>query len=270
MKFTKKNQKGMTLVEVVIAIAMFSVMTLGVTYAFSSALKFNSRNMRRDKELNVQQGAIERGSAAGITLNDGNTVKGAKIVYSGGGFSGVTINGVTQYKAIKTAENGSDYNFELHTASATPIGSVPTRVDKDNGYYGIQITNETSNKYDVILVATSGKFYEGNFDVDHDTDGGYAHPSLTYTRSLQAKGIDNNIYDYDPTGKTAAEVAELENIKNNSVSHSFMVGFYYDPSVTDPYTIDVYVRAESGTQTKVGSISKTNFASDGKVSFQIT
>lgn len=66
MKLFKKNQKGMTLVEVVLAIAMFSVMTLAVTYAFSAAMQFNKRNMLRDKELNTQQAALERGSAAAL------------------------------------------------------------------------------------------------------------------------------------------------------------------------------------------------------------
>ena len=234
MRFFKKNHKGMTLVEVVLAIAMFSVMTLAVTYAFSAAMKFNSRNMRRDRELGTQQGALERGSAAGVTLNDGNVVKGSKIKYSGVGFS-KEVSGVTQYKAIKTAENGNDYNFELHTASATPFGSVPTRVEKDQGYYGIEITNETSQRYDIEIVASGGRFYEGNYDRYIETDGGYAHPSLTYTRSLEAKGIDNNIYDYDPTGKTPEQIAELQNIKDNSVPHSFMVGFFYDPADTNPF-----------------------------------
>lgn len=268
MKTFKKNQKGMTLVEVVIAIAMFSVMTLAVTYAFSAAMKLNSRNMRRDKELNNQQGALERGSAAGVTLNDGNTFKGSKIEYSGGGFSGVTVNGVTQYKAIKSAENGNTYNFELHTASATPIGSVPTKVDKNNGYYGIQVTNETSERYDVVLVANCGRFYEGNYDRYVETDGGYAHPSLTYSRSLEAQGIDNSIYDYDPTGKSAAEIANLQKIKDNSVPHAFMMGFYNDPGVD--FSVDVYVRNESGAQALIATVTQDNYSSNDIVSIQIT
>ena len=273
MRSIKKNQKGMTLVEVVIAIAMFSVLTLAVTYAFSAALKLNARNMRRDKELATQQGALERASAAGVTLNDGNTVKGSKIVYSdgsGGTFGTLEVDDVTQYKAIKTAENGNDFNFELHTASATPFGSVPTKIDKDNGYYGIEVENTTSNRYDVIIKANGGRFYEGNYDRYMETDGGYTHPGLTYARSLEAKGFDNNIYDYDPTGKTEAEKAELQNIKDNSVPHSFIVGFYYDPAEIDPFSIEVYIRSESGVQMLAGTLSEGNFGTDGKVSFEIT
>lgn len=273
MRSFKKNHKGMTLVEVVVAIAIFSVLTLAVTYAFSAALKFNARNMRRDRELATQQGALERGSAAGVTLNDGNTVKGSKIVYSdgtGGSFGTLEVDDVTQYKAIKTAENGGDFNFELHTASATPFGSVPTKIDPGNGYYGIEVENTTSNRYDVIIQASGGRFYEGNYDRFVETDGGYTHPGLTYARSLEAKGVDNNIYDYDPTGKTEAEKAELQNIKDNSVPHSFIVGFYYDPLESTPFSVDVYIRSESGVQMLAGTLTAADFPTDGKVSFQIT
>ena len=278
MRIIRKNHKGMTLVEVVVAIAMFSVLTLAVTSAFSAAMKFNSRNMRRDRELATQQGALERGSAAGVALNDGSTVGGSKIVYSdgtGGAFGTLEVSDVTQYKAIKTAENGNDYNFELHTASATPFGSVPTKVDKDNGYYGIEVENTTSNRYDVVIVANGGRFYEGNYDRYIETDGGYAHPSLTYSRSLEGVGVDNNIYDYsttnpDGSAKTPEEIAELQNIKDNSVPHSFMVGFYYDPAEVDPFSVEVYIRSEGGVEMLAGTLSEANFATDGKVSFQIT
>lgn len=267
MKLFKKNQKGMTLVEVVLAIAMFSVMTLAVTYAFSAAMQFNKRNMLRDKELNTQQAALERGSAAGIALNDGNSFKTAKIQYSGGGFTTKEVSGITQYKAIKTAGNGNTYNFELHTASATPFGGVPTKVDKDNGYFGIQITNETSERWDVILVADSGKYYEGNYDNGVYTDNNYVHPSLTYSRSLEAKGIDNSIYDYDPTGKTPEEIADLQAIKDNSVPHSFMVGYFNDGA---SFSIDVYVRNEAGAQALLTTITESNFSTNGKVSIDLS
>lgn len=72
MKKIKKSQKGMTLLEVIIAMSIFSIATTGVTMAFAAAVKYNSLNQRRDNELSYQEAAVQKGNASGLELYNGH------------------------------------------------------------------------------------------------------------------------------------------------------------------------------------------------------
>ena len=72
MKKIKKLRKGMTLLEVIVAMSIFSIGTAAVTMAFAAAVKYNSLNQRRDEELSYQQAAIQNGNTTGLQLLDGH------------------------------------------------------------------------------------------------------------------------------------------------------------------------------------------------------
>lgn len=92
MKKIKKSQKGMTLLEVIIAMSIFSIATTGVTMAFAAAVKYNSLNQRRDNELSYQEAAVQKGNASGLELYNGHN-KDTRIA-----FQVYMSAGKTQYK----------------------------------------------------------------------------------------------------------------------------------------------------------------------------
>ena len=157
----KKTESGMTLVEVVVAMAMFSVTTLSVTMALAAVVKYNARNIRRDSELTVQQTAIEQGTVAGVkaisSAYAGDTIKFTSDKVN------VTVDGITEYEALKTAHNSDEFNFQVKTFSSTVLGSR-TVVFAEEDEFKLEVVNLSSNDYSVTLTANSGEIYEGNYD----------------------------------------------------------------------------------------------------------
>ncbi len=188
MKF-KKNQSGMTLVEVVISLAMFASMFLGATMCFAAALKLTNRNMLRDKELNVQQKVIEEHQVQGVALVSGHSLGSDNITFGTSGAFNMatgtgTLDNVTQFHAIKTADHGDDYNFEIKglASSRNPLGNAAGDYDKAGGKYCLHVINDTTQNIDVIISMTSGYIYEGNFSQ------GYKNSSSLYSRTVPGKG----------------------------------------------------------------------------------
>lgn len=231
MKIFKKNRSGMTLVEVVIAMAYFSVTTLSVCMAFSAALKYSARNMRRDGELNVQQTAMEKKSTAGVVLNDDATLDAMTIKYVRSGTTDVvaSVNNVTEYKAIKTNTDGDDFNFQIKSFSSTPLGSQKLVPDKTQGKFKIYVINNTGNTVDVDITINSGTIFEGSFD------NGYRHSSPHYFRTLAAK-------DAEALGAPATE--EL-------MPDRFIIG-YYNPTLGSEASsaLSVTLKANGATFTQ--------------------
>lgn len=184
----KKNRSGMTLVEVVIAMAYFSTATLGVCMALSAALRYTARNMRRDSELGTQQTAVERSTNNGVALNDGAVEDGNSLTFSVS--TGTrTQSGITEYKALRTLANVDDFNFQVKGFSSTPLGNATLSIDKDNNEYEVLFTN-TSNtdvtlSLDVSGATSTAYFFEGSNSAE-----GYKHPSSVYSRNVSKEGGD--------------------------------------------------------------------------------
>lgn len=193
---TKKLQSGMTLVEVVVSMSIFTFMTLAITMAFAGAMKYNARNVKRDKELNFQQSALERGTEGGIMVNNDsfNHKKTVTFTDTSGvafNFAATTdaFNGVTEYYAKSSAYNNEDVdpiNFELKTFSTNLFGSSATIADKASSHYVIKINNTTTDLIDVRISLNNGtSAYIGDFN--HDC---YNHKSPLYAMTLPAYDAD--------------------------------------------------------------------------------
>jgi Tfp pilus assembly protein PilV len=247
MKKLNKNVSGMTLVEVVIAMGMFSIAVLGVCMAFSAALRMTARNMRRDNELTVQQTAIERNSTAGVMLNDGSTLDAMTINFKNGA-NVTSVTGVSEYKAIKSAANGEDFNFEIKSLSSTPLGGIATVADKSNNEYQIYVENKSTDSADVSISIVAGEIYEGSRTSGYC----YKHSSPTYLRTLAAQGSD------------AASTSQMPD--------RFLIGYYYAGNLSTETNTILSFKITCGTKTYYYDFSNAQMAaaSNGKLSLEIT
>lgn len=203
----KKNQSGMTLVEVVIALGVFSFTFLGVTMCLSAALKLNNRNMLRDRELNTQQKVIEEHKVDGVALlstaQGGLGLDGNSIVFGSSaipledaqlanGFG--TLGGVTLYHAVKTAAQGNTYNFEIKGLTSTPLGnSALEPASPANGIYRLHVVNNCDKNVDVEIHINSGEIFEGS------RSSGYVNSSSIYARTLPASTAGGVVAGFMPS-----------------------------------------------------------------------
>lgn len=247
MKF-KKNQAGMTLVEVVIALGVFGATTLGVAMCLSAALRLNNRNMLRDRELNSQQKVIEEHTNTGVALVSGHSLGGDNIVFGApGAFSTATgtgtQSGITLYHAVKTAEHGNDYNFEIKGMSSprNSLGNADGDYDKTANKYCIHVVNNTTENVDVYVEIKSGLIYEGSYN------NGYRHSSATYARTLPSKdaaGVE---------GVTPGTVA---------VPSELLLGYYNDGAMSNG---DITLSWYLGGVKRSYDINASNFKTGGGV-----
>lgn len=63
----KKNSKGMTLVEVVVAMTIFAMVAGAVMTAISGAVKQTAKNRKRDLEVGQQANAVRKNSNDEVT-----------------------------------------------------------------------------------------------------------------------------------------------------------------------------------------------------------
>lgn len=273
MKLKKLNKSGMTLVEVVIAMAIFSVFTLMITMAFSAAMQYNARNNKRDDELSRQQASLEKSGGAGVMLNNGASLDDSVLIFGGNNVDTFNLDTgtgfvpkVTQYKAVKSDRNGNDINFELHTISSNYLTSA-LKLDPSNGYYNIIVQNDTENQVDVYITRTAGEFYGGMYDRENRDATGYVHTSEVYGRTLAPRGASiEGILDGAPfnfssmtddqknslaayLGKPVASLTEadvnqynieLQNSIDNSIPSRMLVGYgvAYDKDTCTPVLND--------------------------------
>ncbi|MBR1724751.1 MAG: prepilin-type N-terminal cleavage/methylation domain-containing protein, partial [Ruminococcus sp.] len=189
----KKNQQGMSLVEVVVSLAIFGFTTLCITMSLSAALRLNNRNMLRDRELNVQQKVIEEHTNKGIALMSGHSLASDVMVFGSAGTftkdNGTgTQTGLTFYHAVKTSEHGEDYNFEIKGISSprNTLGNADGDYDKANNKYCIHVVNNTTKNADVYVQNSNAAavMYEGSYN------NGYRHSAESYGRTLTAKDAE--------------------------------------------------------------------------------
>lgn len=250
MKKLKKNVSGMTLVEVIVAMAFFATTTLGVCMAFSAALKYSARNMRRDKELTLQQTALEKNTTAGVMLNDGTTLDSMELVFKHGSET-TTVSGLTEYKAIKTSNDGNDFNFEMKSLSSTPLGSLETTADKSAGKYRIYFINESLNTVDVTITIDSGYIYEGLYT--GTTPTGYKHASPVYKRSLAAK-------DADALNNPATTEA---------LPDRFIIGYFNSSLDTETSNV-IHLEIKSGSSTYNYDVENSSLSSIGQINLTMS
>lgn len=225
----RKNHEGMTLVEVVVAMGVFSFTFLGVTMCLAAALKFNNRNMLRDTELNTQQKVIEEHQASGVALHSGHALNGDTMVFGSSGTFNMdtgtgTVGDITQYHAIKTAAHGDDYNFEINgiASKTNPLGNATGDFDAAVGKFCLKVVNSYSGSCDVTVTINNGTIYEGNYTT------GYRNAAPKYSRTVPGKDAE------------AAIVGAMPN--------EMQIGYFNDTAFASG-DLEITVKTDSGSRT---------------------
>lgn len=251
----KKLRSGMTLVEVVVAMSIFSVMTLGITMAFAACMKQNAKNVRRDYELNTQQTALEKGTEGGVQVYKdtfanrqtlrftavGGTLDGtaAEDVF---GFASTPYENMVHYNAKNTAFNKEDINFQLKTFSSSNLGSNATVSNVSERQYVLRFNNlSTTDDIDIRIQMNPGtEAYTGDYSSD-----GYVIRTPLYSIALPAYN-DSASFEVDEIDPTTGDVAQVA-----AIPSSMIVGLKMDEADGvaggDPYvTINVVVNGGIG------------------------
>lgn len=169
----KKNSKGMTLVEVVVAMTIFAMVAGAVMTAISGAVQQTAKNRKRDLEVGQQANAVRKNS------NDEVTDLGEYTI-SFNDTRGLKTEKVQMYEA-DAAQFGKDFGFQVKSFQIGSIGSTPTKNAKDEEYK-LLIVNQTSENITAYVTVENGYIYEGESSIT-----GYIHTSPVYTRTIQAK-----------------------------------------------------------------------------------
>ena len=246
MKQIKKLQKGMTLLEVIVAMSIFSIGTAAVTMAFAAAVKYNSLNQRRDEELAFQQAAVENVSTTGIELHDG--LDNMTIAFNNGsnpikfvkpdGTTYEAYDDVSMIRATRSGKNSDKFEFTLKDIVKGAVNSPTVVSNPADHTYKIKFTNPTDKNIDVQLKISRGSFYEGSYG------GGYTHPSHVFARSA--------------AGTSATGV----NIGGGSTSlpSGFEVGYYNSDITAESSSITVNIFMDGSFKSTL-AISNANINS---------
>lgn len=227
-----KNLKGMTLVEVVVAMSIFSFMTLAITMSFAAAMKFNARNQKRDYELKVQQGKIETGYAAGLEVYDNSfdpsaTPQKRELEFKKSDGTALTFSapsdafkGLVEYNATKTQLNDGDINFQIKKFSTSNLSSSVTSADPANNNFKLVINNTSTDPVEIRVFMRDGATgYIGDYDT------GYKHKSSLFIQSLPGYDPDAEIEasEYDKTDDSWKTTT-------NAVPSTFVLGLHLPPA----------------------------------------
>lgn len=186
MKKIKVNQSGMTLVEILVAMALFSIMFLMMSGIMYSSVKLNAQTRTYDQETDVQIEDVERYNPMGATI-DGVTVESSNIdEYEGDNGSNqfeltfdfsstgrvITINGYAYEAESRDDNNG----FQLKFFNST-------RPDIANNKYWVRVINvSTTENVKVFLYLPReehGSFYLRNESEPYTTVVSKTIPLMT-------------------------------------------------------------------------------------------
>ena len=192
MKKNKSLSKGMTLVEVIIAMTIFAVMAATIITVLAAAYKQVDRSKRRDLEGAQQAASVNKKDH--VTKLSGTS--DYKIVFTPiGGGSTLTANNVKLYQA-NDAQFGTDFGFNMksissNTAIATPTPS-PSPTDPDFAkQFKVKFTNTSTKVVNIYVEVSDGYVFEGN------PTTGYIHTAKSYVRTAQPdNGTTDNVVDF--------------------------------------------------------------------------
>jgi len=149
----KKTEKGLTLVEVVIAMVVFLVAVLAVFGGFVFAIKLNTGNSWRSQALSVLQKESELIRSAKFTpaITDNYTPTGPDD-------NRRDLLGGTKAPRFVTGADGTSYKVE-------------TFVDNDPVTTGVQSTNESITTFKEITIIVTPQATNGNWVLGYPVKG---------------------------------------------------------------------------------------------------
>ncbi|WP_434653996.1 type IV pilus modification PilV family protein [Thermoanaerobacterium thermosaccharolyticum] len=154
MKYLK-NSLGMTLIEVLVAIALFAIAAIPLLGVFREAVISNADSKIRTKEATIAQSIAEDIKAGNTNVSNWNIPSGYYLIEDPNQSKVDMGNGVTEYKISigKLQSNAQPFVLYAVAPSAEITGYTPPNVYTDDGNYD-DIINRLKDIVTLVIVVT--------------------------------------------------------------------------------------------------------------------
>jgi len=202
LKNNKMLSKGMTLVEVIVAVIVFSIMASAILTAISHANSLSNRSRMRDTELAVQGNIISKKDGNQLTdITPAEETQGTRdgydIVFDDGKYDKDGKPKKAQSVHVYMTDEGEfseDFGFQTKTLQKPILDGLWVDVTKlADTEYAFLFQNKYFQEVTVKVTLTAGQIFEGSRD-----DRGYKHTSNVYVRTI-APGKSMNFGYYNPS-----------------------------------------------------------------------
>lgn len=161
----KQNKAGMTLVEVLVAMTLFTIMFMMIFGIMINSTRMNARTRLYDQEIDVHIESAERYNPMAVTI-DGNTSTSADVLTFSEGTKTLTFDFPSTGKFVSI----DALAFQVESKNASNGFSLKffnsTRPDVANSKYWVRIYNVSSNAnakiYLYVPKDNGGMFYLKN------------------------------------------------------------------------------------------------------------
>ncbi|WP_434632322.1 prepilin-type N-terminal cleavage/methylation domain-containing protein [Thermoanaerobacterium thermosaccharolyticum] len=159
MKYLK-NSLGMTLIEVLVAIALFAIAAIPLLGVFHESVITNADSKIRTKEATIAQSIAEDIKAGNINVSNWNIPSGYYLTEDPNQSKVDMGKGVTEYKISisKLQSNAQPFVLYAVAPSAEITGYTPPNIYSDNGNYDDEINRLKDIVTLVIVVVWAALF----------------------------------------------------------------------------------------------------------------
>ncbi|AGB18891.1 type IV pilus modification PilV family protein [Thermoanaerobacterium thermosaccharolyticum] len=154
MKYLK-NSLGMTLIEVLVAIALFAIAAIPLLGVFHESVITNADSKIRTQEATIAQSIAEDIKAGNTNVSNWNIPSGYYLIEDPNQSKVDMGNGVTKYKISisKLQSNAQPFVLYAVAPSAEITGYTPPNVYTDDGNYD-DIINRLKDIVTLVIVVT--------------------------------------------------------------------------------------------------------------------
>ncbi|MEG6568143.1 type IV pilus modification PilV family protein [Thermoanaerobacterium thermosaccharolyticum] len=154
MKYLK-NSLGMTLIEVLVAIALFAIAAIPLLGVFHESVITNADSKIRTQEATIAQSIAEDIKAGNTNVSNWNIPSGYYLIEDPNKLKVDMGNGVTKYKISisKLQSNAQPFVLYAVAPSAEITGYTPPNVYTDDGNYD-DIINRLKDIVTLVIVVT--------------------------------------------------------------------------------------------------------------------
>lgn len=165
MKLIKKNHSGMSLVEILVAMTIFSIMFMMVSLCMSYSVRQNVKTQNYDEEIDEQVEDAEKYNPMGAYIADVNGIdsitslqKDKEIKFSFGSRT-ITVYSDTYQVDSRNQANGFKLKFFSNI-----------KPDVSNGKYWVRLVNGTNSNKTICLYLPSDDKKPGSFYTTSGTE----------------------------------------------------------------------------------------------------
>lgn len=243
MKKTYKVSRGVTLVEVIIAMTIFAIMAGTIMTVIMRANQISNRSKMRDVELATETNIIGRNKASARDeiheVNPNGYTGDYKIVF---GLTGKTIPPVDHVKVYETNEGqfNQDFDFKLKTMVPSSSLSGLSLTNLHDNEYSLRFENNLAESITITISIVDGYLFEGDGQK-------YVHTTKSYVKTIPANSAADVGYFYSGTAIKRISIKYETSISGSSLSGLAASGHIDTNTFTTGVRKAVFEIAQEGT-----------------------